>query len=69
MLVACSVDISWEKVLTFESIDSIRRKLVTRCSRERDDDWVTALHSGGAAKICAIVDVDALRRDVGGEEE
>ena len=58
-----------EKVLTLKSIDSVRRELITRCSRERDDDWVTALDSRGAAKICAIVDVDAFRGDVGGEEE
>jgi len=58
-----------EKILTLKSIDSIRRELITRCSRECDDDWVTALDSGGAAKIRAIVGVDALRGDVGGEEE
>jgi hypothetical protein len=58
-----------EKVLTLQSIDSIRRELITRCSRERDHAWGTALDCGGAAKICAIVGVDALRGDVGGEEE
>jgi hypothetical protein len=57
------------KVLTLKSIDSVRRELITRCSRERDDDWVTALDSGGAAKIGAIVGVDTLRGDVSGEEE
>jgi len=43
--------------------------LITLCSGERDDQWITALDSGGAAKICAVVSVDALRGDVGGEEE
>lgn len=58
-----------EKVLTLKSIDSIRRELITRCRRERDDEWVTALDSGGATKIRAIVGVDTLRGDVSGEEE
>jgi hypothetical protein len=58
-----------EKVLTLKSIDSTRRELITHCSRERNDDWVTALDSGGTAKIRAVVGVDALRGDVGGEEE
>ena len=57
------------KVLTLKSIDSTRRKLVTHCIRERDDDWVTALDSRGAAKVCAIVDVDAFRGNVFSEEE
>ena len=58
-----------EKVLTLKSIDSTHRELIMRCSRERDDEWVTALDSGGAAKIRAIVDVDTLRGDVSSEEE
>ena len=58
-----------EKVLTLKSIDSTRGEMITRCSRERDDEWVTALDSGGAAKIRAIVGVDTLRGDVSGEEE
>jgi hypothetical protein len=58
-----------EKALTLKSIDSIRRELIMRCSRERDDEWVTALDSGGAAKIRAIVGADTLRGDVSGEEE
>jgi hypothetical protein len=60
---------TWRRILTLKSIDSIRRKLLTNCSRERDDNRVTTLDSRGAAKFCAIVDVDALRGDVGGEEE
>lgn len=43
--------------------------MVARFSREHDDKWVTALDSGGAAQVGAVIGVDALRGNVRGKEE